>query len=59
MNCEDKRLISLHEWPIPDFFGPLAAAGGVAQGRALALLELREGRTDAVLERARSSGEAS
>ena len=53
---EDKRLISLHEWPIPDFFGPLAAAGGVARGRALALLELRGGRTDAVLERAQQWG---
>lgn len=53
---EDKRLISLHEWPIPNYFGPLAAVGGVAAGRALALLELREGRTGAVLERARAWG---
>ncbi|WP_425144972.1 FAD-binding oxidoreductase [Deinococcus sp.] len=54
--AQDKRLISLHEWPIPGYFGPLEAAGGVASGRALALLELREGRTDAVLERARAWG---
>ena len=53
---EDKRLVSLHEWPIPSFFGPLEAAGGVADGRALALLELREGRTQAALERARGYG---
>ncbi|WP_424952495.1 FAD-binding oxidoreductase [Deinococcus sp.] len=55
-SLEDKRLISLHEWPIPSFFGPLQAAGGVAEARALALLELREGRTGAVLERSRAFG---
>ncbi len=57
---EDKRLISLHEWPIPSFFGPLVGAGGVADGRALALLELREGRTQTAVERAgRFGGELS
>ena len=53
---EDKRLISIHEWPIPSYFGPLEAAGGVAEGRALALLELRDGRTDAVAARAAPYG---
>lgn len=53
---EDKRMISLHEWPIPSFFGPLLAAGGVADSQALALLELSEGRTGAVLERAATFG---
>ena len=53
---EDKRMVSLHEWPIPSFFGPLVAAGGVAEGRALALLELREGRTGAAVSRAANFG---
>lgn len=53
---EPKRLISLHEWPIPGFFRPLLDAGGVPEGQSLALLELAEGRTGAVLERARAYG---
>lgn len=35
-----KRLISLHEWPIPTFFGKLARGGLTRDGKALALLEL-------------------
>jgi FAD/FMN-containing dehydrogenase len=47
--CEDasipKRLVSLHEWPIPSFFRTLARSGGVAEGKALALLEVGAGAT--------------
>ncbi len=35
-----KRLISLHEWPIPSFFTKLVQAGFTREGQALALLEL-------------------
>ncbi len=35
-----KRLVSLHEWPIPSFFGKLEREGIVRDGKALALLEL-------------------
>lgn len=49
---EPKRLISLHEWPIPSFFKPLVDAGGVEEGRAAVLLELAEKRTNAIAEKA-------
>jgi len=49
---EPKRLISLHEWPIPSFFKPLVDSGGVEEGRAVVLLEFAEGRTPAVAEKA-------
>ncbi len=35
-----KRLVSLHEWPIPAFFTKLAQEGVTRDGQALALLEL-------------------
>lgn len=35
-----KRLVSLHEWPLPSFFPRLVQAGVVREGRALVLLEL-------------------
>ncbi len=35
-----KRLVSLHEWPIPSFFTKLVNAGFSREGEALALLEL-------------------
>ena len=35
-----KRLVSLHEWPIPKFFGRLGREGITRDGKALALLEL-------------------
>ena len=36
----EKRLVSLHEWPIPSFFGRLEREGITRNGKALALLEL-------------------
>lgn len=36
----EKRLVSIHEWPIPSFFGRLEREGVTREGRALALLEL-------------------
>lgn len=53
---EPKRLISLHEWPIPSFFKPLVDVGGVEEGRAAVLLELSEGRTATVAEKASPHG---
>lgn len=35
-----KRLVSLHEWPIPTFFHELGREGLTRDGKALALLEL-------------------
>lgn len=54
--AEPKRLISLHEWPIPSFFKPLTEAGGVEEGWAALLLELAEGRTPIVTEKAAAYG---
>ncbi len=45
-----KRLISIHEWPIPSFFTPLVQASGIAEGRTTVLLELAEGTTPSVTE---------
>ena len=36
----NKRLISLHEWPIPSFFGKLVQEGVIRDGQALVLVEL-------------------
>lgn len=53
---EAKRLISLSEWPIPSFFRPLVAAGGIIEGQAAVLLELAEGHTATVAEKAAPYG---
>jgi FAD/FMN-containing dehydrogenase len=52
----DKRLICINEWPIPTFFKPLVSAGGVKENRAGVLLELDEGLTDRVAEKAKAFG---
>lgn len=52
----DKRLIAMCEWPIPRFFSPLVQAGGVLEGHALMLLELGQGATPEVAERAAAFG---
>jgi FAD/FMN-containing dehydrogenase len=48
--CEDdaipKRLVSVHEWPIPRMFKTLDRAGGIAQDRVTVLVELGEGTTE-------------
>ncbi|GEM87200.1 FAD-binding oxidoreductase [Meiothermus granaticius] len=53
---EPKRLISLHEWPIPSFFKPLVEQGGIRAGWAALLLELADGHTAGVAEKARGYG---
>jgi FAD/FMN-containing dehydrogenase len=50
----DKRLICINEWPIPTFFKPLVNAGGVEENRAGVLLELGEGLTNEVAEKAKA-----
>jgi FAD/FMN-containing dehydrogenase len=52
----DKRLICINEWPIPSFFKPLVHKGGVKENRAGVLLELGEGQTDTVAEKAKAFG---
>lgn len=52
----DKRLISLHEPPIPSFFKPLVQEGGVAEGRVAVLLELAEGQIPAAAKFAETFG---
>ncbi len=52
----DKRLICINEWPIPSFFKPLVNAGGVKENRVGVLLELAEGQTNAVAEKATAFG---
>jgi FAD/FMN-containing dehydrogenase len=51
-----KRLICINEWPIPTFFKPLVNAGAIKEARANTLLELGQGLTDVVAEKAKSFG---
>ena len=52
----DKRLLTGVEWPAPQFFRPLADAGGVREGQAITLLELGPGQTGAAEMLAQSFG---
>jgi FAD/FMN-containing dehydrogenase len=52
----DKRLICINEWPIPTFFKPLVNANAVKENRAQVLLELGEGQTEGVAEKAKAFG---
>lgn len=51
-----KRLVSVHEWPIPSYFGHLRHAGAVADGQAHLLLEVDAEHAARVCERAARHG---
>ncbi len=53
-----KRLVSVHEWPIPSYFGHLAREGAIVPGHACLLLEIAEGQTSPVARRAAAYGGA-
>lgn len=53
-----KRLVSVHEWPIPESFGHLSREGAIVPGNACVLLEIAEGQTGAVAGRAAGYGGA-
>jgi len=53
-----KRLVSVHEWPIPSHFGHLAHEGAITPGKAVLLLEIGEGRTAGAAARAAGHGGA-
>ena len=52
----DKRLVTINQAPIPNFFKPLVRDGGVREGRSGVLLELAAGQREAALELAASYG---
>ena len=51
-----KRLVSVHEWPIPSYFGHLAREGAIVPGNACLLLELAGGLTASASRRAAEYG---
>jgi FAD/FMN-containing dehydrogenase len=58
--CSDarvpKRLVSLHEWPIPSMFSTLVRAGGVEAGQTSVLLEVGAGSAERIRTLAQRAG---
>jgi FAD/FMN-containing dehydrogenase len=51
-----KREIGIFEAPMPNYFKPLVAAGGVKDGRCIVLLELEDGKSKTLESRASELG---
>lgn len=51
-----KRLVSVHEWPIPSYFGHLEREGAIVHGNACLLLEVAEDHAASVATRAAEYG---
>lgn len=51
-----KREVGAYEWPIPTYFKPLIAAGGVEEGMAQVLLEVKDGQSKMIESLASSLG---